>query len=421
MNEPLAYRMRPKRLEDVIGQKHLVGEKSILSRMVKSGRLSSIILYGPPGTGKTSVSRAISGSANIPFFELNAVSAGKKDIEKVAKEAEKQPVMLFIDEIHRFTKVQQDTLLPYTENGKFILIGSTTESVMHEIVPALRSRCQLFELKPLEVEEIEMGIERAISDKENGLGNYKVKVSEEAMKYFVYGCGGDMRSALNAVELAVLSTEPNEEGEIVITLQDAEQSLQKKSFLMDKSGSEFYSTISAYQKSVRGSDTDAALHYLAKLIEAGDLKTIVRRTRVIAWEDIGLANPEAALIASKCCDDAEQLGFPEARIPLSVAVVTLCLSAKSNTAYKALDKAIMDVKNGNIGDIPKHLRDNHFKGAKELGNGIGYIYPHDVDGFVKQQYLPDNLVNRRYYEPKIKGKEKMLAIYYEKIKELQDN
>lgn len=425
MSKPLAYRMRPASLEGIIGQKHLVGEKSVLSRMIKAGRLSSLILFGPPGIGKTSIARAIAGSANMDFYELNAVSSGKKDVERIAKQAgenENRSVLLFIDEIHRFTKAQQDTLLPFTEEGTFVLIGSTTESVMHEIIPALRSRCQLFELKPLEAEDIRLGIERAINDRENGLGNIETEISEEAMKYFVFGCGGDLRSALNAVELAVLSTQPDENGKVIVNLEDAEQSLQKKSFLMDKNSSLYYDTISALQKSIRGSDLDASLLYASMLIEAGDLKTLIRRLLVTLYEDNGLGmNPEVVTAVSGAIKDSEKLGLPEARIPIAYSLVLMCLSPKSNSAYKALDRAIEDVRKGNIGEIPKHLRDAHYKGANDLGNGVGYIYPHNMDGFVKQQYLPDNLRDRQYYEPKRKGKEELLAMYYQRINELKNS
>lgn len=422
MDKPLAYRMRPTKLEDVIGQQHLVGEKSVITRMIKANRLSSLIMTGPPGIGKTSIARAISGSANLKFFELNAVSSGKKDIEKVVKEASGETVLLYIDELHRYTRTQQDALLPHVEDGTFILVGSTTESVMHDIVPALRSRCQIFELRLLDADEVRIGLERALNDNEKGLGYKNAEVSEEAMEYFIQGCGGDLRSALNALEIAVLSAEENEEGIVKVTLKDAEHCLQKKSFLIDGKSSALYDTISSLQKSLRGSDTEAALHYAARLIEAGDLKTLVRRMLVTLYEDNGLAmKPEVIAAVSGAIRDSERIGLPEARIPIAYSIIMMCLSPKSNSAYKALDRAIEDVRKGNIGEIPKHLRDAHYKGARELGNGVGYIYPHDEPGFVKQQYLPDNLIHKQYYEPKKKGNEELLALYYERINELKNN
>jgi len=422
MDKPLAYRMRPTKLEDIIGQQHLVGEKSVITRMIKANRLSSLIMTGPPGIGKTSIARAISGSANLKFFELNAVSSGKKDIEKIVKETSGETVILYIDELHQYTRVQQDALLQHVEDGTFILIGSTTESVMHNIVPALRSRCQIFQLQPLSVDEIKEGLERALSDSNNGLGNINTEITEEAMEYFIQGCGGDLRAALNALEMAVLSTEKNEEGTVKITLKDAEHCLQKKSFLIDRKGTQKYNIISALQKSIRGSDLDASYFYAAMLIEAGDLKTLVRRLLVTLYEDNGLAmSPEVVSAVAGAIKDSETIGLPESRICLAYAIAMMCLSPKSNSAYKALDRAIEDVRKGNIGEIPMHLRDAHYKGARELGNGVGYIYPHDEPGFVKQQYLPDNLIHKQYYEPKKKGNEELLALYYERINELKNN
>lgn len=422
MDKPLAYRMRPTKLEDIIGQQHLVGEKSIITRMIKANRLSSLIMTGPPGIGKTSIARAISGSANLKFFELNAVSSGKKDIEKIVKETNGDTVILYIDELHQYTRVQQDALLQHVEDGTFILIGSTTESVMHNIVPALRSRCQIFQLQPLSVDEIRAGLERAIGDIDNGLGYINTEITDEAMEYFSQGCGGDLRSALNALEIAVLSTEKSEDGKVKITLKDAEYCLQKKSFLIDRKGTQKFNIKSALQKSIRGSDLDASYFYAAMLIEAGDLKTLVRRLLVTLYEDNGLAmSPEVVSAVAGAIKDSEIIGLPEGRICLAYAIAMMCLSPKSNSAYKALDRAIEDVRKGNIGEIPKHLRDAHYKGARELGNGVGYIYPHDEPGFVKQQYLPDNVIHKQYYEPKKKGSEELLALYYERINELKNN
>lgn len=422
MDKPLAYRMRPTNLDEVIGQEHLVGEGKILRRMIKANRVVSMILSGPPGIGKTSIAKAIAGSSGMPYFELNAVSSGKKDIEKVAIESEGKIALLYIDEIHRFSRVQQDSLLPLTENGSLVLVASTTESVMHEVVPALRSRCQLFELKPLEPKEIRMGLEKALKDKDKGLGDLDIEVTEDAFLFFENSSSGDLRAALNALEIAALSTEPDENRKITITLKDAEDSIQKKSYSFDKDGNFAYNCRSAYQKSIRGSDVTAALWYAALMIEAGDLKTLIRRSRVVLYEDCGLATGSDVITSvSSALDDAEKIGLPEARIPLSYAIITMCMNPKSNSAYKALDKAIARVKQGNIGNIPEHLQDSHYAGAKSLGKGVGYIYPHDYDGFVQQQYLPDNIKDIEFYEPKFKGKEKLTGEFYKRIKELQKN
>ncbi|WP_299088073.1 replication-associated recombination protein A [uncultured Metabacillus sp.] len=410
--------MRPKRLEDIIGQTHLVAEGKIIYRMVKAKHLSSMILYGPPGIGKTSIATAIAGSTGTAFRKLNAVVNNKKDMEIVAEEAKMSgKVILILDEVHRLDKAKQDFLLPYLENGKIILIGATTSNPYHAINPAIRSRCQIFELHSLDEKEIKQALIRAIHDKENGLGKQKIDVKENALHHLAGSCGGDVRSALNALELAVLSTEPNSEGIIEITVKIAEECLQKKSFVHDKDGDAHYDVLSAFQKSIRGSDVNAALHYLGRLIEAGDLVSINRRLLVIAYEDIGLANPQAGSRTLSAIEASERLGFPEARIPLANAVIELCLSPKSNSAYQALDSAIADIRAGNTGDVPLHLKDAHYKGAKALGRGVDYLYPHDYEnGWVKQQYLPDKLKNNVYYHPKKTGKfELALSQIYEKL------
>ncbi|KKI88646.1 recombinase RarA [Bacillus sp. SA1-12] len=410
--------MRPKRLEDIIGQTHLVAEGKIIYRMVKAKHLSSMILYGPPGIGKTSIATAIAGSTGTAFRMLNAVVNNKKDMEIVAEEAKMSgKVILILDEVHRLDKAKQDFLLPYLENGKIILIGATTSNPYHAINPAIRSRCQIFELHSLNEKEIEQALVRAIHDKENGLGRQLIDVKEDALHHFAGSCGGDVRSALNALDLAVLSTEPNQEGTIEITVNIAEECLQKKSFVHDKDGDAHYDVLSAFQKSIRGSDVNAALHYLGRLIEAGDLVSINRRLLVIAYEDIGLANPQAGGRTLSAIEASERLGFPEARIPLANAVIELCLSPKSNSAYQALDSAIADIRAGKSGDVPIHLKDAHYKGAKALGRGVDYLYPHDYEnGWVKQQYLPDRLKNKVYYQPKRTGKfELALSQVYEKL------
>ncbi len=404
--KPLAYRMRPKTLEAFIGQKHLVGEGSLIWRMVKAKQLSSMILYGPPGTGKTSLAIAIAGSVNMPYRMLNAVANNKKDMEIAIEEAKMSgQLMLILDEIHRLDKGKQDFLLPFLENGLITLIGATTNNPYHSINPAIRSRCQIFELHPLTPDEIKTALNRALIDKENGFGHLNVSIAEEALNHLAEMSGGDVRAALNALEIAVLSTKSNAKDEIKIDLEIAEQSIQKKSFSHDKNGDAHYDVLSAFQKSIRGSDVDAALHYLARLIEAGDLTSICRRLLVTAYEDVGLANPQASVRTLHAIEAAERVGFPEARIPLANAVIELCLSPKSNSAIKAIDAALHDIKRRPIGEVPLHLKDAHYKGAKSLGRGIDYLYPHDYEnGWVDQQYLPDPLINQTYYIPKQTGK-----------------
>lgn len=416
--KPLAFRMRPKSIEEIIGQKHLVGNGKIIDRMVRARQLSSMILYGPPGIGKTSIATAIAGSTNYAFRTLNAVTNNKKDMEIVAAEAKMSgKVILLLDEVHRLDKGKQDFLLPYLENGMITLIGATTSNPFHAINPAIRSRCQIFELKPLETDDIKEALLRAIEDSDRGLGNYKIHISEEALEHFAGASNGDVRSSLNSLELAVLSTEASQDGIIHIDLAVAEECMQKKSFSHDKDGDAHYDVLSGFQKSIRGSDVNAALHYLGRLIEAGDLQSISRRLLVIAYEDIGLANPQAGPRTLAAIETCERIGFPEARIPLANAVIELCLSPKSNSAYAALDAALSDIRAGKSGDVPDHLKDAHYKGAKELGRGIEYKYPHDYEGgWVKQQYLPDKIKNKVYYHPKKTGKfEQAIAVIYEKI------
>ncbi|KUP40048.1 recombinase RarA [Bacillus velezensis] len=416
--KPLAYRMRPANIEDIIGQEHLVKEDKIIGRMVRAKHLSSMILYGPPGIGKTSIATAIAGSTSIAFRKLNAVIHNKKDMEIVVQEAKMSgQVILILDEVHRLDKGKQDFLLPYLENGMIILIGATTANPYHAINPAIRSRTQIFELEPLTPDLIKQALKRALTDEHRGLGSYSVSVDDDAMGHFAQGCGGDVRSALNALELAVLSTKESSDGTIRITRETAEECLQKKSYTHDKNGDAHYDVLSAFQKSIRGSDANAALHYLARLIEAGDLESISRRLLVIAYEDIGLASPQAGPRVLSAIQTAERIGFPEARIPLANAVIELCLSPKSNSAISAVDEALKDIRTGKIGDVPKHLKDAHYKGAQELGRGIGYQYPHDFEnGWVEQQYLPDPLKNKQYYKPKQTGKfEAAIKQVYEKL------
>jgi putative ATPase len=416
--KPLAFKMRPRTIDEIIGQQHLVGEGKIIDRMVKAKQLSSMILYGPPGIGKTSIASAIAGSTQYRFKTLNAVTSNKKDIQIVVEEAKMSgKVILLLDEVHRLDKGKQDFLLPYLENGMITMIGATTSNPYHAINPAIRSRCQIFELKPLSPDEMKQAIHRAIQDEERGLGTYKLDVSEEAVEHFASSSFGDVRSSLNALELAVLSTSPDAEGVIHITLPIAEECLQKKSFSHDKDGDAHYDVISAFQKSIRGSDANAALHYLGRLVEAGDLPSIARRLLVIAYEDIGLASPQAGPRTLAAVETAEKIGFPEARIPLANAVIELCLSPKSNSAISAIDSALSDIRKGKSGEVPPHLKDAHYQGAAELGRGIEYKYPHDHEsGWVKQDYLPDRIKNAKYYQPKKTGKfEQAIGQVYENI------
>ncbi|MCR8850069.1 replication-associated recombination protein A [Rossellomorea sp. SC111] len=416
--KPLAFKMRPRTIEEVIGQQHLVGEGRIIDRMVKAKQLSSMILYGPPGIGKTSIASAIAGSTKYRFRTLNAVTNNKKDIQIVAEEAKMSgSVILLLDEVHRLDKGKQDFLLPYLENGMITLIGATTSNPYHAINPAIRSRCQIFELKPLSKDEMKIALTRAIEDEERGLGRYSLDVTDEAIEHFASSSFGDVRSSLNALELAVLSTSPGEDGIIHIDVSIAEECLQKKSFSHDKDGDAHYDVVSAFQKSIRGSDVNAALHYLGRLVEAGDLPSIARRLLVIAYEDIGLANPQAGPRTLAAVETAEKIGFPEARIPLANAIIELCLSPKSNSAITAIDLALADIRKGKSGEVPDHLKDAHYQGAKELGRGLEYKYPHSYEsGWVAQTYLPDKLKKAQYYTPKATGKfEQAIAQVYEKI------
>lgn len=420
MQQPLAYRMRPRNLDEVVGQQHLVGPGKIIRRMVEAKMLSSMILYGPPGTGKTSIASAIAGSTRYAFRMLNAATDTKKDLQIVAEEAKMSgTVILLLDEVHRLDKTKQDFLLPHLESGKIIMIGATTENPYITINPAIRSRTQIFEVKPLQEEDILTAIDQALADETRGLGSETIVLTDDARLHLSRATNGDLRSALNGLELAARSTPKGPDGIIHLTLAIIEECVQRKALTHDKDGDAHYDVISAFQKSIRGSDVDGALHYLGRLVEAGDLAIICRRLMVIGYEDIGLANPAAAARTVNAVLAAERLGLPDARIPLADTVVDLCLSPKSNSAYMALDAAIADIRSGKAGDVPDHLRDSHYKGAQSLNRGVGYQYPHNFDdAWVDQQYLPDKLKNTHYYQPKATGKyEQALGQRYQQLQQ----
>ena len=425
--KPLAYRMRPKDLSEVVGQQHLVGPGKIIRRMVEAKLLSSMILYGPPGIGKTSIASAIAGSTKYAFRILNAATDTKKDLQQVALEAKMSgTVILLLDEIHRLDKTKQDFLLPLLESGQIVLIGATTENPYISISPAIRSRCQIFELHPLSASDAQIAIQNALKDSDRDLGKYHVQLSSDTEQLLIEKGKGDLRATLNALELAVLSTYAENgkdtQNKLVITQEIMADSIQVKSQNFDANGDGHYDLVSAFQKSIRGSDTDAALHYLARLIESGDLISICRRLLVIAYEDIGLANPAACQHTALAVWTAQQIGLPEARIPLSNAVIELALSPKSNSAISAVDTALDVVRNKKIGSIPNHLKDSHYSGANKLGHGTDYLYPHNyTNDWIPQQYLPNSLIHDSYFNPKGNSKiESALKNQYKKLKVLQE-
>lgn len=420
---PLASRMRPSTLEEVAGQQHIIGKDKLLYRAIKADKLGSVIFYGPPGTGKTTLARVIANTTQSRFTQINATVAGKKDMEEVVKEAKdlygmyQQKTILFIDEIHRFNKGQQDYLLPFVEDGTLTLIGATTENPFFEVNGALLSRSSVFELKVLEKEDIKKLIERAVYDKEKGMGNYHAVIDEDALEFLAEIAGGDARSALNAVELGVLTTERADDGRIHITLDVAAECIQKRVVRYDKTGDNHYDTISAFIKSMRGSDPDAAVYYLAKMLYAGeDIRFIARRIIIAASEDVGNADPMALTVAVSAAQAVERIGMPEARIILSQAVLYVASAPKSNAAVKAIGAADENVRQYKT-TVPSHLQDAHYKGAQKLGHGIGYKYAHDYPGhYVRQQYLPDEIKDARFYEPGDLGYERKIK---ERLEELR--
>ena len=408
---PLASRMRPTTLDEVVGQKHIIGKDKLLYRAIKADKLGSIIFYGPPGTGKTTLAKVIANTTSSEFKQINATVAGKKDMEEVVKEAKdrlgmyQKKTILFIDEIHRFNKGQQDYLLPYVEDGTITLIGATTENPYFEVNGALLSRSSVFELKALEKEDIKELLKRAVYDKEKGMGTFHAEISEDALEFLADLSGGDARSALNAVELGILTTERSEDGIIHLTLDVASECIQKRVVRYDKTGDNHYDTISAFIKSMRGSDPDAAVYYLAKMLYAGeDVKFIARRIMICAAEDVGNADPMALVVAVSAAQAVERIGMPESQIILSQAVLYVAGAPKSNSAVNAIFAANESVRNTKT-TVPSHLQDAHYKGSAKLGHGIGYQYAHDYPNhYARQQYLPDEIKDARFYEPGDLGK-----------------
>ena len=422
---PLASRMRPVSLDEVVGQKHIVGKDKLLYRAIQADQLGSIIFYGPPGTGKTTLAKVIAHTTSANFQQINATVAGKKDMEEVVKEAKDalgmygKKTILFVDEIHRFNKSQQDYLLPFVEDGTLILIGATTENPYFEVNGALISRSQIFELKPLEKEDIKELLSRAVCDQERGMGSYQAVVEEDALEFLADVANGDARAALNAMELGILTTERGSDGKIHINLSVAEECIQKRVVRYDKDGDNHYDTISAFIKSMRGSDPDAAVYYLARMLYAGeDIKFIARRIMICASEDVGNADPQALTVAVSAAQAVERIGMPEAQIILSQAVLYVAAAPKSNSAVMAISEAMEAVKTGKTMPVPVHLQDKHYKGAEKLGHGAGYRYPHDYPNhYTKQQYLPDGMEGRCFYHPSDQGYEKTITQHLKHIRE----
>ena len=414
---PLAVRMRPRTLDEIVGQEHIIGKNRMLYRAIRADKISSLIFYGPPGTGKTTIAKVIANTTSASFIQMNATTAGKKDMQKAVEDAGRTLGMygtrtiLFIDEIHRFNKAQQDYLLPFVEDGTVILIGATTENPYFEVNSALISRSLIFQLEPLSEGDIEKLIHIAVEDPERGMGSYGAEITDEAAAFLAEMAGGDARNALNAVELAILTTDPGPDGNILIDLATAEECIQRKRVIYDKGGDQHYDVVSAFIKSMRGSDPDAAIFYLARMLDAGeDPRFIARRIMICAAEDVGNADPEALVLAVSAAQGLERIGMPEGRILLAQAAAYVAGAPKSNAAIMAIDKAQALIRSRKTGSVPSYLRDGHYEGAKKLGNAIGYKYAHDYpEHYVKQQYLPDDIKDMNFYEPSANGREKEIG------------
>lgn len=420
---PLASRLRPTTLEEVVGQQHIIGRDKLLYRAIKADKLSSIIFYGPPGTGKTTLAKVIANTTSADFQQINATIAGKKDMEQIVQQAKNnlgmygKKTILFVDEIHRFNKGQQDYLLPFVEDGTLILIGATTENPYFEVNGALISRSSVFELQPLSVEEVKTLLKRAVYDVEKGMGSYHAEIDEDALEFLADIAGGDARNALNAIELGILTTPRSDDGKIHITLDVAQECIQKRVVRYDKTGDNHYDTISAFIKSIRGSDPDAAVYYLAKMLYAGeDIKFIARRMMILASEDVGNADPNGITVAVSAAQAVERIGMPEAQIILAQAATYLASAPKSNASYLSIAAAMESVKSVKT-TVPAHLQDAHYKGSANLGHGIGYKYAHDYpEHYVKQQYLPNEIQDARFYEPTEIGYEKNIKERLERLR-----
>ena len=421
---PLASRMRPTTLDEVVGQKHIIGKDKLLYRAIKADKLGSVIFYGPPGTGKTTLAKVIANTTSARFEQINATVAGKKDMEEIVKNAKDaigmygQKTILFVDEIHRFNKSQQDYLLPFVEDGTITLIGATTENPYFEVNNALLSRSRIFELKPLEKQDIRELVMRAVYDTEKGMGTYGADITDEAADFLADVANGDARAALNAVELGILTTDKSDDGKIHITIDVAAECIQKRVVRYDHDGDNHYDTISAFIKSMRGSDPDAAVYYLARMLYAGeDVKFIARRIMICASEDVGNADPNALVVAVSAAQAVERIGMPESQIILSQAASYVATAPKSNAAYMGIAKAMKTVADTRTMPVPAHLQDRHYKGAEKLGHGLGYKYAHDYPNhYVTQQYLPDGMEGIRFYEPSENGYEKKIREHMEFIK-----
>ncbi len=421
---PLASRMRPETLDEIVGQQHIIGKDKLLYRAIRADKLGSVIFYGPPGTGKTTMARVIANTTSAQFRQINATVAGKKDMEDVVKEAKDalgmygKKTILFVDEIHRFNKGQQDYLLPYVEDGTLILIGATTENPYFEVNGALISRSKIFELKPLDQKDIRELILRAVHDEVKGMGTYQAEITEEAADFLADAANGDARAALNAVELGILTTDRSEDGKIWIDLDVAQECIQKRAVRYDKNGDSHYDTISAFIKSMRGSDPDAAVYYLARMLYAGeDIKFIARRVIICAAEDVGMADPQALVVAVNASLAVERVGMPEARIILAEAVTYVATAPKSNASYMAVEEASGYVKEHQTFPVPPHLQDRHYSGAEKLGRGLDYKYAHNYPNhYVKQQYLPAEMEGTVFYRPSGNGYEKQVEEHMERIR-----